>query len=461
MAKVISILLNDKPDYARTVLNALRKCDGIGNYLLLINVQQGSEEMLSMARKINFAKTKFIFQAKELGKSDRAYIAWKEGFKLSNFIIYLEDNIAPAWDCLQFMEYCQRVYGDNKEIFSVTAFNRSFCEPAYYWAISSRQDYTPGPIGIWNDRWEWIKNQWSPNPRRYSNHLKNKLIEHNLKEVFPLLSRSQYIVFHDKCSIQSREKKQTKYWSGNHNLSSGTYSEATPLVTAVMITGMHQARYSLAKIAINCFKHQTYPNKELLIINHGGESLSDPDNRVREIRVKKARYDTVGDLRNMGLQNANGEYLISWDDDDWHHPKRIEIQMDSRDKNSAVLLKNRIHYSFKNGCALYQKTPEGACATILHPKGVNFRYPSLRRGSDKAFVSKFENCITVENDPGLYIRFYHGLNLWSARHIMGPFAAPNKQNRLHLLVKHRLLLAKVLATYKEQGWEFCLTARVE
>src|ERR1700743_454328 len=86
-------------------------------------------------------------------------------------------------------------------------------------------------------------------------------------------------------------------------------SASAPLVTAVMITGMHIARYALARVALECFKNQTYPNKELLIINHGPESLSCGDSRIHEVRVKKKEWETVGDLRNLAFKHAQGEFM--------------------------------------------------------------------------------------------------------------------------------------------------------
>ena len=222
-----------------------------------------------------------------------------------------------------------------------------------------------------------------------------------------------------------------------------------PLVTAVMVTGLHLSRYSMARVAIDCFKKQSYHNRELLIINHGSVSLFDGDVCIRELRLKKGKYDTVGDLRNLGIEHASGDFIINWDDDDWHHPKRIEIQMSAQKDDAGVFLKNRIHYSFQNRCAMYNISPMGADATILHPKSVAFRYPSLIRNSDSHFAKDFKKRIAIDNDPSLYIRFFHGLNLWDHEHVMRHLAGQNLRNAMEVNPEHeRLLKRRILPLYR-------------
>jgi len=225
------------------------------------------------------------------------------------------------------------------------------------------------------------------------------------------------------------------------------------VVTAVMITGMHVARYPLAKVAIECFINQTYKNKQLLIINHGEQSLACGDPRIHEVRVTKKESETVGDLRNLAFQFATGDFLITWDDDDWYHSRRIELQMSAQKEDAAVLLMNRIHYSFENGCSRYASATTGWEATVLHPRDVPFRYPSLLRGSDSMFVNQFKQRIVVDDDPAMYIRFYHGLNLWDAKHIMKDLANPDLKNELKIKAKHQRLLECVLALYKNAGYD--------
>src|SRR6266446_393027 len=104
-------------------------------------------------------------------------------------------------------------------------------------------------------------------------------------------------------------------------------SNEQPLVTAVLVTGLHPRRYELARVAAECFLSQTHANKELLILNHGETRFDLKNPQVRELQVTKRPADTVGDLRNIGLAEAKGQFIINWDDDDWHSPTRIAAQL--------------------------------------------------------------------------------------------------------------------------------------
>lgn len=450
------MLLYNRPDYTRTVLEALRQCDGIEDYLLLPHIEPGNEEVLELVKAVQFANVRITLNPQRLGIGRNTHAAWEHGFRTAEFIVHIEDDTVPAPDCLRYMEHCRQAYENDGSIFSVASYNRSPCDPSRYYAISRRPSYTCWLIGVWKNRWEWAKNRWSSDVEKYATHLSTELAKYRFKEVYPLLSRSQNIGAERGTFVPSPEWHQkfhhTEHWSGNRRLPTGNYYDAEPRVTAVMITGLHQARYSLARVALECFRNQTYPNTELLIVNHGATSLfCQEDQTIRELRLSKSEWETIGDLRNIGIEHATGDFIITWDDDDWHHPNRIRLQLEAWRKGCAVFLKNRIHYSFINGCAYYVTAVNGIDATILHPKNCKNRYPSLARKSDTLFANQFEKRIIIDNNPLVYVRFHHGLNLWDARHIMGRFADPTFKNQIELNPDHTRELREVLAKYK--NWE--------
>jgi len=215
-------------------------------------------------------------------------------------------------------------------------------------------------------------------------------------------------------------------------------------VTAVMVTGMCESRYALAQIAMQCFRDQSYASRDLLIINHGHLSLNTGERNIQELRVDKKTDETIGDLRNIALAEAKGDFIINWDDDDWHSPLRIESQLAAQANDAAVVLKNQIRHNLLNSCALYEKTKCGISGTILHPRDVPFQYPSKHRGSDSDFMFKFANRTILDNDPSLYIRFFHGFNLWDAKHIMHRMASPTCYGELNIKEAHKNMLNKIL-----------------
>ncbi len=124
----------------------------------------------------------------------------------------------------------------------------------------------------------------------------------------------------------------------------------------MMLTGHQASRWPLAEASLRSFLGQTYRPRELIIVNQSlgtafqrrliPQDLDESGCRIREILIK--RPATLGEARNVALEMAEGQWLLSWDDDDWSHPTRIAWQMAHRRPNRAVAFTSRIHYSFVN-----------------------------------------------------------------------------------------------------------------
>lgn len=85
--------------------------------------------------------------------------------------------------------------------------------------------------------------------------------------------------------------------------------------------------------AIDCYQKQTYPRelRELLIIADGEDVRDllrrDPDDSIRLLHIESGI--AIGAKRNLGGENAKGEVIVHWDDDDWSHPDRLVHQIRS------------------------------------------------------------------------------------------------------------------------------------
>jgi hypothetical protein len=99
----------------------------------------------------------------------------------------------------------------------------------------------------------------------------------------------------------------------------------TPLVSAMMPTF---DRRPFIPRAIAQFLRQTYPNRELIVVDDGTDPIEDllpPDARIRYLRLPGRA--TIGVKRNAACEAAHGEIVIGWDDDDWYAPDRIARQV--------------------------------------------------------------------------------------------------------------------------------------
>lgn len=97
------------------------------------------------------------------------------------------------------------------------------------------------------------------------------------------------------------------------------------LVSGVMPTF---DRRTFVPYAIACYQAQTYPHRELVIVDDGTDSVSDlvPDDpSIRYLRLD-GRH-SIGAKRNAACESARGEIIVHWDDDDWSAPNRVAAQV--------------------------------------------------------------------------------------------------------------------------------------
>ena len=214
-----------------------------------------------------------------------------------------------------------------------------------------------------------------------------------------------------------------------------------------MVTGKHPSRIRFAKVAARCFLEQTHSEKELIIINDSSFPVGCSHSQVREIMVPYSLDTTLGDLRNAGILHARGELVLQWDDDDWHDPRRMELQASFWERGSVVLLKQQIRYSFPHNTAYLHKTPKGIVGTILHERNCKVRYPSVRCGEDLVFLRQFRYHKVFQYGSPLYIRFYHGENTLDANYIMGRFAQERNRDRWRLPAQAQCFLRFILDEY--------------
>lgn len=96
-----------------------------------------------------------------------------------------------------------------------------------------------------------------------------------------------------------------------------------PKVSVLMPT---RNRERFAARAVEQFLRQTWPNKELIVLEDGDESWM-PHIGDNPLIHHVNMVGSIGAKLNMGAELATGEILIRFDDDDWQHPHRITQQI--------------------------------------------------------------------------------------------------------------------------------------
>lgn len=197
-------------------------------------------------------------------------------------------------------------------------------------------------------------------------------------------------------------------------------------VTAIMITGKDPARAPLASIAVGAFLAQTYADKRLVIVNTGAAPLlAEAAPGVEERHLPEAASKSLGHLRNLAMRGVKTGYLVQWDDDDFSAPERLHRQVSATPRGSASIFLREIHCCLAtgqafNGCGRESRAG-GFAGTMLWPATYTGKFPDLGRHEDTEFLLplKAEGKLKVlDNDPCLYVRFYHGHNTWEREHVM-------------------------------------------
>ena len=123
-----------------------------------------------------------------------------------------------------------------------------------------------------------------------------------------------------------------------------------------------------------CFLSQTFTDSELIIVDDGTDSIADliPNNpRIKYIRLESEHRLSTGAKRNICCQQAQGEFIVHFDDDDWAAPGRIAHQISELERtHKQVLSYHNILYWNVDTLKLYRFHP----VYINTPHGASFCY---------------------------------------------------------------------------------------
>jgi glycosyltransferase involved in cell wall biosynthesis len=195
----------------------------------------------------------------------------------------------------------------------------------------------------------------------------------------------------------------------------GSGDAGSPLVSCLMVT---RDRPRLAARAIECFLAQSYPNRELIVID-GGESdeLQQGIEAIcyPPIKLHRERQGNrpVGELRNLAVEKAVGRYLCSWDDDDLYDPDRLSVQMaaiSALGADACFLARLQLWWPARRTLAFSTRRMwEGTmvCAKEKMPP-----YPHLHRGEDPPVAYRLWRTarVVLLDEPRLYTYVFHGSN---------------------------------------------------
>lgn len=186
-------------------------------------------------------------------------------------------------------------------------------------------------------------------------------------------------------------------------------------------------RRSWVARAIKYFQTQDYPNKELVILDDGADSVADlvPDDpQMHYVRV--TRKVTLGAKRNQCVEASRGDLIMHWDDDDWMASHRISYQIESLLREDAEVcgLRRMLFYELATGRTwLYQYPPNQrpwlAGGSLLYTRDFWRRapFPEIQVASDTRFIynQKLERAVVLD-DYNFYVAMIHPGNTSPKNH---------------------------------------------
>ncbi len=227
-------------------------------------------------------------------------------------------------------------------------------------------------------------------------------------------------------------------------------SESKPLVSCLMPTGN---RERFARQAVRYFQRQTYPSRELVIVDDGDtddDGTVDDDDRsgdhamsglphwadleregcepapVQYLRVPAGT--SIGAKRNAAVQAARGELLLCWDDDDWYGPERIERQIEPilAGRAGVTALGQSLFYHVESDefwtCSaeiharmFYQHVIGGTLAFCRSDWRASGGFPAQSMAEDASFLRRLlRRNVVLErvSSENLFIYVRHGANSW-------------------------------------------------
>ena len=146
---------------------------------------------------------------------------------------------------------------------------------------------------------------------------------------------------------------------------SSNMTENKPLVSIIM--PIYNAERYL-KEAIESVLNQNYTNFELLLINDRStdnskdicEKYAEKYNKIVLLENNTENHGP-GPTRNIGLDNATGDFIYFMDADDWIDKSLLEICIDRMRETNADIVQVGVEYRWNDGKGSFKQYHNGNC----------------------------------------------------------------------------------------------------
>lgn len=189
-----------------------------------------------------------------------------------------------------------------------------------------------------------------------------------------------------------------------------------PRISAICLTYDLPRRLPLLNEAVESFLRQTYPNKELIIVNDTPGMVIEYNHPQVTVLNLNERCATLGDKRNAGIDAASGEFICSWDDDDISLPLRMQKSFELI--GDAQYFNPKAYWYFDSVKYVHEYQKNYCHQASMFRKSAG-RYPGITQGEDATLDRWLNELPTIIGDGDIantqYIYRWGGI----APHISG------------------------------------------
>lgn len=230
----IAFVAWNRPEYTARSLAALGACDGIGDAVLHAHVEPGNDEVRALVEGFAACEVRAVFNPTRLGCVANTGAALGAAFGTAEYATFVEDDILPAPDFLEFHRWARGRYRGDSGVSSAAAYHRrpDPCPPADHYAVRRRVGFHGWGCGSWRDRLGARLGDFRDD-LSWDTAMDRQFRAAGLVEVHPLLSRVQNIGLASSFRLDEPDISPGWYlkhhyiahWAGNAQVAPGAFFE--------------------------------------------------------------------------------------------------------------------------------------------------------------------------------------------------------------------------------------------
>jgi peroxiredoxin len=188
---------------------------------------------------------------------------------------------------------------------------------------------------------------------------------------------------------EDQEVQGSSLLSAGHELK----RNGLPLVSVILTT---RERPQFLPLALECYRRQTYPRRELIVVDDGSQYPAD-EGAVKAAGGRLVRMPDrtpLGDKLNRGVQEAYGQLFHKWDDDDWYAPDFLHVMVSAYLQRRDQIGRSPVAYQIRSlwfdlaeWRILDWSNPDPSGGTLLCAREGWERWPFRQSGDDMWFVA--------------------------------------------------------------------------